>query len=153
MIILAFDCATTTGWATNRDGVQSGTQKFELRRGSSPGMRFLEFNKWVERMICLTNPSLLAFEQAHHRGGAATEVCVGFTTRIIEAAARHDIEHIAVHDKTIKKFATGNGNCGKPAMQNAASVRYPHYQPHQDEGADEADALCLLSYCISEFNI
>lgn len=40
MNILALDMATKTGWATNA-GRTSGVQTFDVKRGESPGMRFL----------------------------------------------------------------------------------------------------------------
>jgi hypothetical protein len=41
----------------------------------------------------LSGPFDLAiYEQAHHRGGAATEFCVGLTTRVVEFAAENKIE-------------------------------------------------------------
>ena len=83
MRILALDLATKTGWAL-WDGarIESGVQDFSKKRGESNGMLFLNFNHWLSRIVNATagipTPvDLLVYEQAHYRGGAATEICVG----------------------------------------------------------------------------
>jgi hypothetical protein len=68
-------------------------------------------------------PSLIVYEQTHNRGGAATEVAAGFTTRVQEFAARHGIEHAAVHSATLKKFATGRGEEAGDDRGRAGAVR------------------------------
>ena len=52
MKILALDLATKSGWATNVDH-QSGVQVFDVRRGESPGMRFLRCRAWLGEMFQL----------------------------------------------------------------------------------------------------
>lgn len=75
MIILSLDCATKTGWALIKDGrvFESGVQDFTKRRGDSNGMLFLRFRNWLGAMLDM-GPALVAYERAHHRGGAATEI-------------------------------------------------------------------------------
>jgi Holliday junction resolvasome RuvABC endonuclease subunit len=91
----------------------------------------------------LPKPILIAYEQAHHRGGAATEVGVGLSTRVQEVAALLDIPHyVAVHTATLKKWATGKGTASKDEMK-AAARRLWGVEPST---FDEADALCLLAY-------
>ena len=46
MKILALDLATLTGWASSV-GRTSGVQVFDVRRGESPGMRFLRCRAWL----------------------------------------------------------------------------------------------------------
>lgn len=167
MIILALDLATDTGWAL-WDGSrrESGVQKFEVKRGESPGMRFLRFNRWLDdvatpgkpiRMHLSSagasmierspGPRLIVFEQAHHRGGHATEVGVGLSTRVLEFCAKHDIEHAAVHSATLKKWTTGKGNAKKPEMISAVNERFgPPYAADDNE----CDARALLAYALSE---
>lgn len=149
MRVVAFDCGTRTGWAVGDeyldgrwDVMESGVQVFDLRRGESPGLRFMRFRTWLGEMALLWMPDLAVYELAHHRGGAATELSVGMTTRVQEWAASRGIEHASVHTGTLKKFATGNGGAGKPAMMQRASeiVGRPVVSD------DEADAICLLAY-------
>jgi Holliday junction resolvasome RuvABC endonuclease subunit len=146
MRILALDTASITGWACN-DPRESGIQKFELRRGSSAGFRFLEFRTWVTDLVMKTNPDLIVYELAHYRGGAATELCVGFVTRVMEIAASMAIDYHGVHTQTLKKFACGKGNAGKPEMITAAA-RILGRSPITD---DEADAVLLLAFAEAGF--
>jgi Holliday junction resolvasome RuvABC endonuclease subunit len=146
--ILALDLGTHTGWALSENGhVESGVQVFDVKRGESPGMRYLRFNRWLEEMASSDpRPDVVVFEQAHHRGGAATEVAAGFSTRVLEFCARHGIEHASVHTATLKKFATGKGNADKEQMLEGARRRF------KPELADdnEADALWILEYARQE---
>jgi Holliday junction resolvasome RuvABC endonuclease subunit len=161
--ILALDLGTRTGWAS-WDGTrrESGVQVFDVKRGESPGMRFVRFNRWLGEL--LTRPSygivghvpvnhfdLVVYEAAHHRGGAATEVCVGMVTRVLEACALRGIEHASVHSATLKKFATSNGRASKEEMLKAVNERFCgslYRGPVSDD--NEADAIALLEYAKAE---
>ena len=150
--ILALDLATHTGWALGWETArESGVQVFDVKRGESPGMRYVRFRRWLvdlvfshlpEGMAELEDVALIVYEQAHQRGGAATEVAAGFTTRVQEFCAEHGLEHAAVHSGTLKKYATGKGNAKKPDMLAAARTKLGY------AGSDdnEADALWLLQY-------
>lgn len=149
MRVLAIDPGTNCGWASIRRGfVESGVQRFDLRRGESPGMRFLRFNVWLGDCINYSESELITYELAHHRGGAATEVLVGMTTRIQEYAARERIEHVGVHTGTLKKWATGKGNASKEEMCHAATDRYGRVV----EDDNEADALLMLAWAQEQFS-
>jgi len=151
--ILALDLGMRTGYAIRENGrVESGVQVFDVKRGESPGMRYLRFNRWLAD-VCHAGldavfgrdalaVGFIVYEQTHHRGGAATEVAAGFATRAQEFCARHGLEHAAVHTATLKKFATGHGNAKKPEMIAAAQARFGY--PVADD--NEADALWLLAY-------
>lgn len=140
MTILALDLATKTGWCA---GELSGVQTFDVRRGESPGMRFLRLNAWLEE-VCntlLRGVNLIVYEQAHHRGGAATQCAVGMSTQVMAFAAKYEIELMPVHTATLKKFATGRGNANKDEVIAAARER--GYNPQDD---NEADAIMLYWY-------
>jgi crossover junction endodeoxyribonuclease RuvC len=152
--ILALDLGTLTGWALRVDGhLESGVEDFSLVRGESPGMRYVNFNHWLRT---ITAPildaagegrlGLLAYEQAHHRGGAATEVLSGLTTRVQEFCARFQLNHVAVHTATLKKFVTGKGNADKAMMANAIHRRGWLPAAEAARTADELDAIGLLHY-------
>ncbi len=139
MIILSLDLATKTGWCTEN---MSGVQVFDVKRGESPGMRFLRCRSWLNEMYDLVpGLSVLVYEQAHHRGGSATACCVGLVTVVLEFAAKNKLETMPVHTATLKKWATGNGRAGKPEMIKAAIAR--GYNPVDD---NEADACLLYEY-------
>lgn len=169
MNILALDCATKTGWAALIDGhIESGVQDFSKRRGESNGMMFLRFRAWLEDMVYMvvgrewdgleygkvlschkTIFDVVAWEQAHHRGGAAVEVCVNLTGRAQEFAAEIDAETIAPHTATIKKFATGSGKAGKEEMM--AYFRSETGREPIDD--NEADAYALLRFVMAELGV
>jgi Holliday junction resolvasome RuvABC endonuclease subunit len=141
MKIIALDSGTKTGWATNDGETFSGIQDFSLKRGESPGMRFLMFQSWLKKMIETIKPDMIIYERAHHRGGGATEVGVGLTTIIQTVCAEHKVEHVALHSATLKKHATGKGNSSKDDMMSAGKTKGWTF-----EDDNECDALWLLDY-------
>jgi hypothetical protein len=162
--ILALDLGLSTGWALRHDGrIESGVQLFDLKRGESPGMRFVRFNAWLQAIgSCLQDAAaegrlgLVAYEQPHHVGGHATQALLGYATRVEEYAARWQLQHCAVHSNTLKKWTTGSGRAGKVEMFEAAHRRGwlpPGFLAARDLGDgldDEVDALALLHYVESE---
>lgn len=149
--VLALDLATATGWAfLDDDGcLESGVQRFDLKRGESPGCRFLRFNAWLaERFV--EPPRVVAYEQNFRRGGAATEVAAGFSTRVQEACARHGVEHLTVNVSTLKKWATGKGTADKVTMVLEARARFPGQVIEDD---NQADALLVLAWVRAELGL
>ncbi len=146
MIILSLDLATKTGWACNIHGKRSGVVEFQLKRGESPGMRFLRCRAWLNEMLqlCGGKIDVIVYEQAHHRGGAATACCVGLVTEVLAFAAENNIEVMSVHSGSLKKWATGNGRASKADMIKAAQKR--GWDPEDD---NQADATLLLEYTVS----
>lgn len=159
MNILALDLGSRTGWALAIGKLrESGVQTFDVRRGESPGMRFIKFNTWLAEIASVaTTPTfgplgLIVYEQTHHRGGAATEVSAGFATRVQEFCAAHAIEHAAVHSATLKKWTTGSGRADKDSMLRAVVKRgwFPARGPTGFQGDDnEVDAVALLHYALA----
>jgi Holliday junction resolvasome RuvABC endonuclease subunit len=152
MRILALDLGTKTGWACNLTGrLESGVQVFDVKRGESPGMRFLRFNAWLAQ-VCpdkdWLRPEIVIYEMPHHRGGAATEVTVGMSTRVLEFCAKHKIEHSSVHSGTLKKFVTGSGKGDKSVMALYALKKKWISSLEMDD--NEVDALCLFHYAQQE---
>ena len=149
--ILAIDPGKSTGWASCVNGVvESGVVKFTVERGEGRGMLFLKFNSWLHKMLDLIEPQLVVYEMAHMRGGSATEVLVGMTTRIMEQCERHFIEqYTKVHSATLKKFATGSGRASKEEMIAGAVIRFG--KPVL--GDDEADALWMMEYARTQYSV
>jgi len=138
MNILALDLATQTGWASS-DGT-SGMQKFPLKRGESPGMRYRNLRAWLSEMHEKGSFEVIAYEQAHHRGGHATEVLLGMATIVQAWAAEFGVDVTSRHSSQIKKHALGKGKGTKLAMMLACEKKFG-FEPETD---DEADALWLL---------
>ncbi len=141
MKILTLDCGTHTGWAFG-DGkvIESGVQAFDLKRGESPGMRYIRFNAFLRELLDLLEPEVVVYEMAHHRGGAATELMAGMTTRILEACAARKIDHSSVHSMTLKKAVAGSGRAEKHDMIMAAN----NYFGLSIIDDNQADAVCIL---------
>jgi len=149
--ILALDLGSKTGWATQEPGgrVTSGVQEFALQRGESAGMRFIRFNRWLREMLADVKPSLVVYEMPHMRGGYATDLLVGFMTRIQEACVEQGIkDYRGVHSMTLKKATCGSGKADKAKMIEWAAERYGKEAAKLDD--NEADALCLLAYAERE---
>jgi len=149
MNILTLDLATTTGWAQKKKKkIESGIVNFSPKRGDSPGVRFLKFRAWLTKVVKELEPEVIVYERPHHRGGAATEVLVGLSTRVQEIAAEYKIECQAVHSTTLKKFLTGGGRASKEDMIREAKIRFPKQDIVDD---NQADALALLAYAIETY--
>ena len=150
-MILAIDPGTKCGWALH-DGarvVESGTWDLSLRRGDSRGMRYVYLRAKLNAIGSGYGvPDLVVVEQAHHRGGAATEYAYGVSTRVEEWCADFNAEHTTAHGATVKKFATGKGNAGKPAMVAAAEKRWPGHQCVDD---NEADARWIAEWAAEQY--
>lgn len=158
--VLALDLATRTGWAL-RDAsgrVTSGVQEFALRRGESPGMRWIRFRAWLVEVLSLgglshqTSPRtpVLAYEQslAVHRGGHAAALAHGLTAIVQEEAAARGVEVTSIAPSALKKHATGRGNAKKPEVLSAARARWGRGEDLADD--NEADALCILAWVLEE---
>lgn len=147
-MILAIDAATKTGWCLIKDGkiYESGVQDFSKRRGESNGAMFLRFRNWLSRLMDL-NVKFVVYEQAHHRGGAATEICVNLTGRVQEACAEKGVEYATVHTGTLKKWACGSGKADKDQMM-ARAVALLGRPPLDD---NEADACLMGAWAYEEY--
>lgn len=150
-LIFAWDMATKTGWAVGRDGreVYSGMKNFALRRGETQGILFMQFSNFVSYLVSSNkgpgDKLIFVYEEAHFRGGAATQVCVGLRGVLLESAARLGAEVMSVRTRELKMFATGKGNASKEEMVIAARERGgPQNGPIIDD--NHADALWLLWY-------
>ena len=150
-MILGLDTATKTGWALwntwDNKLIESGVQDFSKVRGESNGALFLRFRRWLSDMIKNNDVHFIAYEQAHHRGGAATEIGVNLTGRVQEICAEHLIEYATIHTGTLKKFATGKGDSGKEAMMKAAMIILGR-EPIDD---NEADAIFIAKWAVENY--
>jgi hypothetical protein len=163
---LALDLGTRTGWALLEHGrIESGVSTFDVPKGSSEGVRYLKFNRWLNDMALdlelrggRPRVSLIVFEQAHHRGGAATAIGLGFTTRVVEFCAVHGIDHVSVNSNTLKAWVLGAApprkktdplfDRSKAAMVRTVNRRWPDKLITDD---NEADALALLRYAMEHY--
>lgn len=156
MRILGIDCGLKTGWCVWDKGkvVESGVEDFRPRRGSSNGMLFLMYRKWLSEMTLPPGIrtqtkafDLIVYEQSHMRGGAATELQVNMTGRVQEIAAGMKIEFVAVHTGALKKFALNKGKGSKADMVKAAS----RILGRECEDDNEADAIFCAKWGEAEY--
>jgi crossover junction endodeoxyribonuclease RuvC len=145
MKILALDLGTKTGWAIgNKDGTSfyHGVQDFSLKRGESPGMRYLRFDTWINDMLCQNSPDYVIYEMPHHRGGHATAVLGALVGILLKVCANLGVNHTQVHSSTLKKFATGSGRASKDDMVNQVLTSYKIMVTDDNE----ADAIHMWHY-------
>lgn len=147
MKILALDTGRKTGWAylVNGNIIESGIKEFPNKRGETQGISFLRFRTWLNEMVNMSQPDVIVYEQAHHRGGAATNLCVGFTTRIEEIAAENEINFLACHTGTLKVFATGKGNASKDKI-----IEFSEQFVDKIIDDNHADAIALAKWAENE---
>jgi len=151
MKILALDLGTKTGWAFG-DGkdikrVYSGVQDFGLKRGESPGMRLLSFDKWIYEMLAKYKPVMVGYEMPHQRGGHSTQLLLGLLSILHVACEKAKIDYSPVHSMTLKKSATGSGKASKEQMISLATVKFKR----KIIDDNEADALHILGWARDSF--
>lgn len=149
--ILALDQATTCGVAfqTVEMGVEYGFESWDLSKKTkeSDGIKWLRFESYIEKKIKDLSIQIIAYELpgGQHTGAIIhSSKMIGIIERL---CAKNGIEYIETSSKTIKKFATGNGNANKEMMVEAARIRLGY----DGSSHDEADALWMLFYVKSQF--
>jgi Holliday junction resolvasome RuvABC endonuclease subunit len=143
--ILALDPATHCGYAISR--ALYGVWDLTPKRDESIGMRLIRLRAKLIEVISLERINLVVFERPGGRHVAAVIVQSELQGQIKVICEDHKIEYRAYSSQEIKKFATGKGNCGKPAMIQAAKDKLG-YQGNND---NEADALWILELAKSEY--
>jgi Holliday junction resolvasome RuvABC endonuclease subunit len=126
-LLLGLDTASHTGYClydlTNKKIKESGVVNLTKVRGESNGILFLKFSSWLESIFQNNTIELVIYEQAHHRGGGATEICVNLTGIVQRLCAQYNIEYTNVRTISLKKFATGYGKASKEDMIEIANKR------------------------------
>jgi len=149
--IAAFDQATICGVSYELEG--TGEPKVELwdlniKSKESQGMKWIRFDARVRKFLAKHEIDVVAYELPAGRNikpiihsskliGIIEKVCVELGVEYIEFSA-----------SSIKKFATFNGNAGKPLMVEYAKKLWDY----QGEDDNESDALHILHYLKSKIN-
>ena len=136
--ILALDPATHCGYAINRE--LYGVWNLTAKRDESAGMRLIRLRSKLMEIIPSEHINLVVFERPGGRFKASIIVQSEIQGQIKTVCEDFNVAYRAYSSKEIKKFATGKGNCGKPAMIKAAQDKlgYP------GDNDNEADALWIL---------
>jgi Holliday junction resolvasome RuvABC endonuclease subunit len=143
MRLLALDLGTTTGWASDVEGlVTSGTVSFKTGRYEGGGMRYLKFRRFLSEIIELSKPDAVYFEEVRrHLSTDSAHVYGGLLATLTAECELKKVPYSGLPVGTIKKAATGNGAAKKDAMIAAAKSMFPDQQIEDD---NQADALCVL---------
>lgn len=143
--ILALDPATHCGYAISRElyGVWDLTPK----RDESISMRLIRLRSKLKEMITNEGINLVVFERpgGHNRGALIVHSELQGQIKVV--CDDHSVPYRAYSSQEIKKYATGKGNSGKPAMIAAAKKKLGY----QGENDNEADALWILELAKSEY--
>jgi len=147
MNILAIDPASILGWAISRE--LYGTWDLRTRKDESIGMKLIRLNAKLREIHEATNLELITYERPGGRNTYSVihqSKLIGIIEKFCE---EEGVQYRAYSAKELKKFATGNGNAGKPAMVAAANEKLNY--PGNDD--NEADALWILELTKFELKI
>ncbi len=138
---------------TKPDRIFSGVHDLRIREkeGEHPGARwrrvrelFLDQINQARASEALLGPSagdvVVAWERVVSIGGSsrANVALYGLEAQLVEATYETGVKVYTVMPSTLKKFATGKGNCKKPDMIAGARAKWPGQDCLKD---DHADAL------------
>lgn len=148
--ILAIDLGTKTGFALAgpRELFMSGEWDFKPSRHEGAGMRDLKFRRKLAELHAAVGVTEVWYEAVEFTFTSyQKEVLSGLRSTLIVWCEENKIPYRGVPVATLKKFATGRGSAKKARMLLAARG-YGYDVP--DGNDNEADALCLLQYAITE---
>jgi len=145
-MILALDLGTHFGFAmimsnyTDKSVVKSGSVKTNDTRYSGGGMRYLKFKQWLTDQHFVHEFKEIYFEEVRaHNGTDAAHVYGGMLATLTAFCEEHSVPYQGVPVGSIKKSASGKGNCGKEVM-----VRLAQKQGMDSDDDNEADAWHIL---------
>jgi Holliday junction resolvasome RuvABC endonuclease subunit len=143
--ILALDPATHCGYAINRS--LYGVWNLTAKRDESVGMRLIRLRAKLHEVIAGERINVVVFERPGGRFKASIIVQSEIQGQIKTVCEDLKVQYRAYSSTEIKKFATGKGNAGKPAMIKAAQDKLGY--PGKDD--NEADALWLLEMAKNDY--
>jgi len=144
--ILALDVATKTGFCCYSG---SGVWNFTTKKDESKGMRLIRFRAKLLEIIRLLDLKLIVFE-----GAASYSKFPNFVGPEMQGVLKliceeHRVDYQAYVPSSIKKFATGKGNAGKPLMIETAQRKY-NVEIIDD---NHADAIHLYNLALYELGL
>ncbi len=147
--ILALDPATHCGWAHSCG--KNGVWNLSIVADESREMRLVRFRAELQKIHNKYGIDLIAFEASRNlRHGHAVKLAAQFQAVIELFCHDNNVNYKGYSAKTIKKFATGNGNANKEMMMEAANKQWPKIKLISD---DHADALWLLEFAKEDLQL
>ena len=150
--VLALDIASETGAAWDAPGGRRplcSTWRAPYASTKEFGPRFAAFFRWLDDVIVVVKPDLLAFEAplvphgSNMRTSADTvRYLIGLASIAETVASMHLIEAVEENVATIKKHFTGNGRADKGGM--LARARALNWACRNDHEADAAALWCYV---------
>jgi Holliday junction resolvasome RuvABC endonuclease subunit len=145
--VLAIDPASKLGWAIDR--MKYGVWDLRTRKDESMGMKLIRMEAKLQELFEMEHFNLLIYE----RPGGRNKLPIIHQSKMIgvmeQWCEKNGVQYRSYSATEIKKFATGKGNAGKPAMILAAQKKLGY----TGEDDNEADAMWLLELCKFELNI
>lgn len=138
-MILAFDCATATGWCAGDGSTTPVLGNVKMPSSVEPGP-FLDFwEKWLDRHLDEIKPTVVVFEAPilpQKTNISTVRKLVGLAGVLEMVAFRKRVVVEETNVSHIKKVLTGNGRSEKPDM-----VRMAKKCGLNPKSFDEADAF------------
>lgn len=159
VITLALDIATRTGWAMKTpERLSSGMVDFKLKVGDGYGMRYLRFDRWLQKMYdgMQLSPGVyptirIVYEKPIGYSDRDTAVPAGMAGVMLKWCERNGITlYEAISPQTIKTRATGDYRARKDVVAAAAAEKWPdQFPPKKFPDDNQADALWLLDWALN----
>ncbi|HOB43403.1 MAG TPA: hypothetical protein PLK04_09270 [Bacillota bacterium] len=152
-IYIALDPALRTGVAYRTGELSAFVWDCRGKKGAEYGVRYQLFARYLRGLLKSVDPDGVVYEQAPiARGYDAQRNSYGFEAVLNLVCQEYGVPCFPVHARTLKKWATGNGNATKEEMIRAAVERFG-YRPACEPDDNEADAVCLLAYAENECEV
>lgn len=152
---IAFDMATTTGWAAlYNGGILYGSHKVHRSKGlrtrpdDHVGIEYIQFLRWITQRFEKFDPDDVFAEESagHWKSILAARKPLGFRAMLMATTAHYNAPVTLYTAQQLKKYATGKGNAKKPQMIQAAFDKYGITT--SDDNV--ADALHCLHFGLSK---
>lgn len=131
--ILALDQASHCGWCCGDNDY--GVWDFTTRKDESQGMKGLRFRAKLKEVIELAGINTIIYERVAGQHANSIIHAAKMVSVIETTCEELGVNYASVSASEVKKFATGKGNAGKPAMIKAAQERFG-YEGNDDNVAD-----------------
>jgi len=140
--VIGIDPGTKCGWAVIYENGhhKSGVWNLATKRHQGGGMRYVNFKRAFASLIgesLLLGPCVVYYEEVRrHAGTSAAHTYGGIVAMLVAVCEEDGVPYTSIPVGTVKKFATTKGNASKEMMIAAAKVRWPGFEPVDDNEAD-----------------